>query len=86
MPGTAGTKHVGISDLLAAADPFIRVLAIADSLPSGAQDGSPLYHNLPRVWPSLGDLRKLIKAVKAANAEVRQAAGRQPEKEHNARK
>jgi len=67
MPGTAGTKHVGISDLLAAADPFIRVLAIADSLPSGAQDGSPLYHNLPRVWPSLGDLRKLIKAVKAAN-------------------
>ncbi len=62
-----------MSVLLAAADPFIRVVAIIDSLPPGhlPSDETPLRDVLPGVWPTLGELRAF---VKAANADSSQPA------------
>lgn len=61
-----GDPVVGSSDLLAVADPFIRVLAIMDAPPGHPPAGdSPLREYLPGLWPSVGDLRTLIKAITA---------------------
>jgi hypothetical protein len=67
---TAGTKHVGISDLLAAADTFERVLAIIDGCPLRPDEHDGLRDNLPRVWPTVAELRRLLAAIKAANGDL----------------
>lgn len=56
------------TELAKAIDPFRRVIAIIDALPQGhvPGDGEPLRNVLPGVWPTLGDLRTLVKAVKGA--------------------
>ena len=48
------------------ADPFIRVLSVIDALPSGhvPNDQTPLRDVLPGTWPTLGELRELIAAIK----------------------
>lgn len=58
-----------VAELVDAADPFIRLLSINDSLPPAfRKDEWPLYDKIPRVWPTYGDLRILVKALsRAAN-------------------
>ncbi len=57
------------TDLLAAVDPFARVLRIIDALPEGykIKDGTPLIAALPGGWPTLGELRRLVGLIEAAN-------------------
>jgi hypothetical protein len=58
---------VGSTRLLAAADPFIKVQHMLDSLPPANRipDDRPLSKCLPGIWPTMGDLRKLIIAIEA---------------------
>jgi hypothetical protein len=58
------------SALLAAADPFIRIVAMSDGLPPHLKtDDCPLARHIPGLWPTLGELRKLVSEIqKAANA------------------
>lgn len=50
------------NDLKEAIDPFVRVLNIINALPRSVDDDEPLRNHLPGVWPTIGDLRKLIRA------------------------
>ena len=59
-------RHGGDNrELLAAAEPFRRALEIIDALPPGFRpaDNSALREYLPGVWPTVGELRKLTRAI-----------------------
>lgn len=50
-----------------AADPFIRLMHVIDALPPDfrPEDKEPLRTNMPGLWPTIGDLRKLAAMVEA---------------------
>ena len=82
-----GRKHareeiteMTLKPIVAAADPFIRIVAIADGLPPHlTTDDCPLARHIPGVWPTLGELRKLVAEIrKAANDQ----AQRRPDQDH----
>ncbi len=51
--------------LFEACDPFARVANVIDALPPSHRVSSdaPLFDALPRVWPTVGDVRKLRDAM-----------------------
>ncbi|HVU07640.1 MAG TPA: hypothetical protein VHG89_03755 [Verrucomicrobiae bacterium] len=49
--------------LMAAADPFIRIVAISDALAMKTDD-IPLSRHMPGTWPTLGELRRLVCEIK----------------------
>lgn len=52
-------------ELLAAVNTFRSVLGVIDALPEShrSPDTTPLQAALPKVWPTLGELRELVQAV-----------------------
>ncbi len=52
-----------IKQLRDAADPFVRLVEMNDRL--RISDDESLRDNLPRVWPLYGDLRQLVRHIKA---------------------
>lgn len=46
----------------AAIKPFERLLGVLDALPSRVEDGVPLLDVIPGLWPTVGDLRELVRA------------------------
>lgn len=59
-----------------AGDPFRRVLGVIDALPSGVRpaDGTPLRDVIPGTWPTLGELRALMRSIDGE--EARNSEGR----------
>ena len=55
------SKRVASDELLAAADPFRRFVALIE--PLGVSDSKPLSAVLPGLWPTLGELRAFVKAA-----------------------
>lgn len=81
----AWNTRVGSTDLFAAADPFRRVLAVIDALPPSflPSNDKPLYEVLPRVWPTLGELRAFVDAANDRTERSAGNAGRSQPKESN---
>ncbi len=54
--------------LIETLEPFERVLVIHDALPEDFNpgDASPLRSSIPGAWPSVGELRALVEAARAA--------------------
>jgi hypothetical protein len=48
---------------------FIRLLNVIDALPQPPDDVTPLRDIMPGVWPTLGDLRALVRIL-ALNGET----------------
>lgn len=52
--------------LFDACDPFARAASIIGGLPgSSPSDDTPLIEVLPGIWPTVGDLRGVLQAMKA---------------------
>lgn len=46
-------------------EPFKRLLAILEALPNKLPDDEPLRDVIPGLWPTVGDLRKLVNSSKS---------------------
>lgn len=42
--------------------PFERLLGVLEALPNRLDDGIPLRDVIPGLWPTVGDLRELVRA------------------------
>ena len=67
------TVEVKVEELKLAVDPFRRVLNIIDAHPIKFLNDVPLRDLLPGEWPTLGDLRKLVKAMESEQSKLSQS-------------
>lgn len=65
MGGIASITKQDRDEIIAAIEPFERVIAVHDALPPKSHPGYdvPLYKALAKAWPSVSDLKRLVDAV-----------------------
>ena len=56
-----------VKELMEAFGPLRRVFAINEPLPIA--DGSPLSRCIPGIWPTWGEFKRVVRAVKAFETE-----------------